>query len=48
MKYKIEIELETTNLNWFHDLMWQVSRELQANESIDWNWMIVPEKEEEE
>ena len=46
MKYKIEIELETTNLNWFYDLMWQVSQELQANESIDWKYYIVGDEEE--
>jgi len=46
MKYKIEIELETTNLNWFYDLMWQVSQELHANESIDWKYYIVGDEEE--
>ena len=46
MKYKIEIELETTNLNWFYDLMWRVSQELQANESIDWKYYIVGDEEE--
>tara|TARA_R110002020_G_scaffold271880_2_gene487009 strand:- start:273 stop:413 length:141 start_codon:yes stop_codon:yes gene_type:complete len=46
MKYKIEIELETTNLNWFYDLMWQVSQELQANESIDWKYYIIGDEEE--
>ena len=46
MIYKIEIELETTNLNWFYDLMWQVSQELQANESIDWKYYIVGDEEE--
>ena len=46
MKYKIEIELETTNLNWFYDLMWQASQELQANESIDWKHYIIGDEEE--
>jgi hypothetical protein len=46
MKYKIAIELETTNINWFYDLMWQVSQELQANESIDWKYYAVGDEEE--
>tara|TARA_R100001443_G_C3361364_1_gene179108 strand:- start:126 stop:266 length:141 start_codon:yes stop_codon:yes gene_type:complete len=46
MKYKIEIDLETTNLNWFYDLMWEVSKQLEANESIDWKYHIVGDEEE--
>jgi|9_EtaG_2_1085328.scaffolds.fasta_scaffold09215_8 hypothetical protein len=47
MKYKIEIDLETTNLNWFYDLMWEVSKQLEANESIDWKYICMKGDEEE-
>jgi len=44
-KYKITIELKTSNMDWFFNLMHDTTMELDSDEALEWAFVKMEEDE---
>ena len=44
-KYKITIELETSDMGWFFNLMHDTTMELDSDEALEWAYVKMEEEE---